>query len=133
MAVTAQSLDAERPSRLGVLAPRSRPAPDRPAPSVATAGRNRAVGLLRGGPAHLTGRRGTAPSPARAEPPDAGRVRTLLAGNDIHGTCVKHHKTAFSYWSAFMVVLESELIRPSRCLGIEATALVMRSTTDQHE
>jgi hypothetical protein len=44
-------------------------------------------------------------------------------------TCVKNHKGVISRRSAFMVVLVPQLIR----LEIEAAALVMRSTAEQHE
>ena len=44
-------------------------------------------------------------------------------------TCVKNHKGVISRRSAFMVVLVPQLIR----LEIEATALVMSSTAEQHE
>ena len=48
---------------------------------------------------------------------DMGQVRCRLTSHDTIGTCVKDHKGAISHWSAFMVVLESQLIRPSRCRG----------------
>jgi hypothetical protein len=44
-------------------------------------------------------------------------------------TCVKNHKGVISRRSAFMVVLVPQLIR----LEIEAAALVMSSTAEQHE
>ncbi len=113
MAVAAQAIEAGVPRRLGVPASRSRPAPGRPSPPL------RPGGTLTEVFAEEAGRTPDAGAPRRtgAEMGDMGQVRCRLTSHDTIGTCVKDHKGAISHWSAFMVVLESQLIRPSRCLG----------------
>ncbi|MFD7608494.1 hypothetical protein ACFWAN_50560 [Streptomyces mirabilis] len=126
MAVAAQVIDARVSRRLGAYLDASRPraAPRRPSPSLRQDGT--AGGFRRGGPeAPDSG----APRRAAAELGDVGQVRSWLTGRDVMDTCVKNHKGVISRWSAFMVELVPQLIR----LEIEATALVMRSTAEQHE
>ncbi|GAA5031662.1 hypothetical protein GCM10023335_73270 [Streptomyces siamensis] len=129
MAVAAQVLEAGVPRRLCVPASRSRPAPGRPSPRLRPRGTLTEVFTQEAGGTPDAG----PPRRAGAELGDMGQVRSRLTSHDTIGTCVKDHKAAISRRSAFMVVLESQLIRPSRCLGIEATARVMRSAAEQHE
>ncbi|MFH9969959.1 hypothetical protein ACH4PR_53750 [Streptomyces mirabilis] len=127
MAVAAQVIDARVSRRLGAYLDASRPraAPRRPSPSLRQDGTLQEVFAEEARQAPDPG----APRRAAAELGDVGQVRSWLTGRDVMDTCVKNHKGVISRRSAFMVVLVPQLIR----LEIEATALVMRSTAEQHE
>ncbi|WP_328890189.1 Rid family hydrolase [Streptomyces sp. NBC_00316] len=64
---------------------------------------------------------------------DVGLVRSWFADRDDSGAYVRVRKDIISHRPAYMLVLVPQLIRPSLCLEVEATAVVMRSAAEQHE